>query len=74
MPLLSFIKRIWSPYISNVVTKTHSEGVEDTKSLSERERDARILELLDDPKPTGEMIEELAKLMVQTDKRSFDRA
>lgn len=71
MPFLTFIKRIWSPDASNVVTKTRSENVEDNEPLSERERDARILKLLDNPKPTGETIEELAKLMGQTDKRKF---
>ncbi|EFI53569.1 hypothetical protein [Afipia sp. 1NLS2] len=71
MLLLTFIKRIWSPYTSNVGTKTRSEGVEDKKPLSERERDARILELLDNPTPSGETIGELAELMGQTDKPKF---
>ncbi len=35
------------------------------KRLSERARDERILELLNNPNPTGETIEELAKLMGQ---------
>lgn len=66
MSILSRIKRIWLPHANNTKAKTHSESVEDKVSLSEHERDARILELLGNPKPTGETIEELAKLMGQT--------
>lgn len=71
MSITAFIKRMWRPDANKGGTTAHSEGVEDNQRLSERERDARILELLDNPKPTGKTIEELAKLMGQTSESKF---
>jgi uncharacterized protein (DUF1778 family) len=69
MPILTFIKRIWSPYTSSAAVSGHPHDIGDKRLLSERERNARILELLDNPKSTGKTIEELAKLIGQTDER-----
>jgi len=38
------------------------------RQVAARARDARIHELLNDPDPTGKKIEELAKLIGQTDR------
>lgn len=71
MPFISFINRVWHPNIKTTGAKKLRNEIGDESILTERERDARILELLDNPKPTGETIEELAKLMGQTEKRKF---
>lgn len=71
MSILRFIKSVWSPYTDHTRIKDPSKGVVGQQRLSERERDVGILGLLDNPKPTGETIEELAKLMGQTDERKF---
>jgi hypothetical protein len=71
MSLLSFIKCIWSPHANDTEAKVLSECVKDKKTLSERERDTRILEFLVNPKPTVETLEELAKLMGRADEPKF---
>lgn len=63
MSILMLIKRIWSPSTHNSMVKHPSNDIGGNQLLSDHERDAKILELLDEPKPTGETIEELAKLM-----------
>jgi hypothetical protein len=71
MSILTFIKRIWRPYAKNIEAQTLLNRVRNEPILTERERDAKILELLDDPKPTGETIGQLAKLIKQTDESRF---
>jgi len=71
MSILTFIRRIWSPHIKNGAVSALSNDIGDKQSLSDRERNARILKLLDNPKPNGETIEELARLMGQTDEPKF---
>lgn len=60
MSILTYIKRICSPYTNNTEAKASRKSIGDEPILSERERDARILELLDNPMPSCETIEELA--------------
>jgi hypothetical protein len=65
MSLLTFVRRVLSPRDGTL--KNLPISTENKPSLSEGERDARILELLNNTKPNDKTIEELARLMGQTD-------
>lgn len=67
MLILALIKRVWSPYANHATRESRPKDIKNKQQLSECERDAQILELMDNPKPTSETIEELAKLMGQTE-------
>jgi len=60
-------RRSPSRYASDKAVKNFARVAESKGLLSERARDERIMELLNDPNPTGETIEELAKLMGQSE-------
>jgi hypothetical protein len=71
MSILTRIKRALSSYTNHTTGENLPKDIEGKQLLSEDERDARILELLNHPKPTSETIEELAKLIGQTSERKF---
>ena len=62
-------RRTLSRYASDRAVHDFGRVAKDTELLTDK--DKRMFELLDDPSPTGETIEELAKLMGQTDEPKF---
>lgn len=62
-------RRTISRYASDKAVKDFERVAKQTGLLSDD--DKRIMELLDNPNPTGETIEELAKLMGQTEEPKF---
>lgn len=62
-------RRTLSKYADDKAVKDFERVAKQTGLLSDD--DKRIMELLDNPNPSGETIEELAKLLGQTDEPKF---
>lgn len=62
-------RRTLSRYADDKAVKDFEQVAKETGLLTNDQK--RIMELLDDPNPSGETIEELAKLLGQTDEPKF---